>query len=365
MSNTIGKNYKLTVFGESHGKSIGVIIEGVKPGISIDFEKVKKEMDRRKPGKYKISTSRKEGDIVDIQSGIFEDKTTGAAICGIIQNKNTRSKDYSLLKRKMRPGHSDLSANKKYKGFNDHRGGGQFSGRLTAPLVFAGAIAKQILKDKNIIIGSHIKSIKDIKDRSFEKKDLTKETLDRLKNKKIPTLNIEKSDIMEKEILKYKEQKNSVGGVVEGVILNMPPGLGQPLFDSVESKLSKLIFSIPGVKGVEFGSGFKITQMTGKEANDEYFYDEDKNIKAYSNNNGGIVGGISNGVPINLKVAFKPTPSIGLKQRTIDIEKQENTELKIEGRHDPCIVPRALVVVEACMAIVTLDLLLEGKIWQN
>lgn len=361
MSNTIGKNYKLTVFGESHGKSIGVIIDGLPTGVNLDIDEINFEMDRRRPGKNKVSTARNEKDQVEIQSGFFDDETTGSALCGIINNNNTKSKDYSELMKKMRPSHSDYPAKIKYNGFNDIRGGGQFSGRLTAPVVFAGAIAKQVLAEQNIFVGSHIKSIKNIVDAEFTTETLKKETLDKLRSKTIPTLNEEKASEMEAEILKFKEQQDSVGGVVEACILNLPVGIGEPLFDSFESNLAHFIFSIPGVKGLEFGAGFDITKMVGSEANDEYYYDEDGNVKTYSNNNGGILGGITNGMPVTLKVAFKPTPSISKEQRTVNLETGENTTMAIHGRHDPCIVQRALVVVESVLAIVTLDMLLERK----
>lgn len=360
MGNSIGKNFKITIFGESHGESIGVVIDGIPPGISLDFDEIVYEMNRRRPGKNKISTSRVEKDKVEIQSGYFNDKTTGSALCGIIKNKNKKSKDYSNLINNMRPSHADFPGKIKYKGFNDYRGGGQFSARLTAPLVFAGAIAKQILKSKNILIGSHVLSIKDIKDKEFNEATLNEDLFNNLRKQKIPTLDKNISNLMEEVILKHKKESNSVGGVVECSIINLPIGLGEPLFDSFESSLSHLIFSIPGIKGIEFGSGFNITKMTGFEANDSFFYDEDLNVKTYTNNNGGILGGLTTGVPVNFKVGFKPTPSIGMKQKSINIKNKENTTMQIEGRHDPCIVPRGLVVVEAAAAIVSLDLLLEG-----
>jgi len=358
MSNTIGNKFKITVFGESHSDSIGIVIEGIPAGIVIDFNKTKFEMDRRRPGKSDISTSRNEMDDVKILSGYFNDKTTGAPISIVIKNENKESKDYSKLIQNMRPSHADFPAKIKFNGFNDYRGGGAFSGRLTAPIVFAGAIAKQILEKKNIFIGSHISSIKNIKDDNFNELEIKTEDLEKLKNEKIPTINKEISMKMENEILEYKKRGDSVGGIVEAVIINLPIGLGEPFFDSFESKLAHMLFSIPGLKGVEFGKGFEISEMTGSVANDKYYYDEFKNIKTYSNNNGGILGGLTTSMPVIFKVAFKPTPSISIKQRTINLETKENVELKIEGRHDPCIVPRALVVVEAVAAIVALDFLL-------
>ena len=362
MSNTFGSKFKITLFGESHSKSIGAIIDGIPVGLSIDLKKIDFEMDRRKPGTSEIYTSRKEADKVEIQSGFFNNRTTGAPLCINIINQNKKSQDYSNLINNMRPGHSDYPAKVKYKGFNDYRGGGQFSGRLTAPIVFAGAIAKQILEKNNIFIGSHIYSIKDIKDDSFNELDIKLELIDRLKSAKIPTINKEISKEMENEILKYKKEGDSVGGIVEAAIVNLPVGLGEPIFDSFESKLAHMLFSIPGLKALEFGKGFDISKLKGSEANDEFYFDDNKNIKTYSNNNGGIIGGLSNSMPIVLKVAFKPTSSITKEQRTINLKNKENVKLTIGGRHDPCIVPRALVVVEAVCAIVTLDFLLESGI---
>lgn len=366
MGYSFGKNFKITVFGESHGASIGVVIEGIPAGHQLNEERIRLEMNRRRPGSSRVTTSRKEKDKVIIESGYFNNHTTGSALCGRIENTNKKSKDYSQLKDIMRPSHSDYPGHIKYKGFQDYRGGGQFSGRLTAPIVFAGAIAKEILAQKGIYIGAHIKSIGAINDRRFSCDDLEVEVLKRLKNQHIPTLDPDKGRKMESEILKYKKEENSIGGIVESAIINMPVGVGEPLFDSFESHLSHLLFSIPGVKGVSFGAGFNIAEMSGKEANDEYYVNDSRKIGTKTNHNGGILGGLTTGMPVVFQVAFKPTPSIGLSQKTVNIKEHEPTVLKIEGRHDPCIVPRALVVVEAASAIVALDLLLEGDTpWMN
>lgn len=360
MSNTFGKNFKITIYGESHGKSIGVIIDGIPPGITLDFDLINEEMYRRRPGKDNVSTTRKEKDQVLIQSGYFNDHTTGTPLCGIIENTNKKSKDYSKLKDQMRPSHADYPGQIKYNGFNDYRGGGQFSGRLTAPVVFAGAIAKQILREKGIHIGSHILSIGSVEEEAFELKDLKEEVFNQLKKEKLPALELAIKKKMELEILNYKKEGDSIGGVVEGAIIGLPVGIGEPLFDSFESHLSQLIFSIPGIKGIAFGKGFDLSKLPGSVGNDPYYYDETGQIQTKTNNNGGILGGLTTGMPVTFKVAFKATPSIAKVQETVNIETKENIELAIEGRHDPCIVPRGLVVVEAVSAIVALDLLIES-----
>lgn len=356
MAATYKNNIELTIFGESHGKAIGIVIGNLPSGIFIDEKEIQRDMKRRAPGQNQMSTARKEADQVEIISGIQDGITTGAPLTGIIYNSDQHSKDYSLLKTNMRPGHSDYPAYIKYNGFNDVRGGGHFSGRITAPIVFAGSIAKQILKQKGIKIGAHILSIGEIQDESFDV-NVNDELLDELLEKPYPTLNTEIFDQMKEKILKAKENLNSVGGKVECVALHVPAGIGEPFFDSLESHLSSLMFSIPAVKSVSFGDGANIDTMLGSEANDEYYYDENGNVKTTSNHNGGIIGGISNGMPITVTVTFKPTPSIAKMQHTINVETKENVELEIKGRHDPCIVQRAVVVVEAMMALGILDMM--------
>ena len=295
-----------------------------------------------------------------VLSGIFNGKTTGAPLAAIIENSNTKSKDYSELKIKMRPSHSDYPAMIKYDGYNDYRGGGHFSGRLTAMFVFAGAVCKEILKQRDIYVGSHIKSIRNVKDDSFDKTNITKELLDNLRENRFPTLNKNVVDEMQKEILDAKNDLDSVGGVIEAAIINLPAGIGDPMFNSVESVLSHMLFSIPAVKGVEFGEGFNIATLRGSEANDSY-YIEDGKIKTYTNNNGGILGGITNGMPVVFSLAIKPTPSISKPQKTVNVETMENDILEIHGRHDPCIVQRAVPVVECAAAVAILDILLQEK----
>jgi len=358
MSGVWGNKIKLSIFGESHGKAIGIVIDGLKPGIEIDMEYIKNEMKRRAPGDSPLSTPRRETDKFDILSGYFNGRTTGTPLSAIILNNNTRSRDYEKTASLLRPGHADFTGNVRYRGFNDYRGGGHFSGRITAPLVFAGAICKKILEDKGILIGSHIKSIGTIEDGSyFNPVSISEESIVKLSKSKFPVLDGVKGKEMEKCILKVKEEGDSVGGVIETAVVNLPAGIGEPFFDSVESSIAHLLFSVPAVKGVEFGEGFNITTMKGSEANDEYYLSEDDIMKTYTNNNGGILGGITNGMPVIFRTAIKPTPSISKTQKTVDINKKQNTFLKIEGRHDPCIVPRAVPVVEAVAAIGILSLM--------
>lgn len=355
MSGVWGNNIKVSIFGESHGNAIGITIDGLPSGIKLDLSEIEKEMRRRAPGKSRLSTTRNESDIPEILSGYFNDRTTGTPLCGIIRNSDTRSKDYGKLKDLMRPGHADYTGNIKYGGYNDYRGGGHFSGRITAPLVFAGAICKQILMQKGIEIGAHIKSIKNIKDDSFDYSNISKESLEELRKQELPLLNRAKEESMRNTILEAKGNTDSVGGIIECAVIGINPGVGNPFFDSVESTLSHLLFSVPAVKGVEFGLGFGITELFGSEANDSFYYEGDT-VKTKTNNNGGILGGITSGMPIVFRAAIKPTASISKEQDTINISTKQNEKLIITGRHDPCIVQRAIPVIEAVAAIGILDL---------
>lgn len=358
MSSIIGNKIKVSIFGESHGDAIGVVIDGLPAGHKINFDFVHEEMRRRAPGQDSLSTSRVEKDIPKVLSGIFRERTTGAPLSAIIENNNTKSRDYSELKVKLRPSHCDYPAMIKYEGYNDYRGGGHFSGRLTALLVFAGAICKEILKEYDVYIGAHIKSIGKIKDDGFDKVNIRKELLQELREDRFPTLNKIISEEMKEEILVVKALGDSIGGVIEGAVINLPVGLGNPMFHSVESVLSHMLFSIPAVKGVEFGEGFNISTLRGSDANDQY-YIEGEDIKTYSNNNGGILGGITSGMPVTFSVAFKPTPSIALPQKTVNMETKADDILEIKGRHDPCIVQRAVPVVECVTAIAILDMMIQ------
>lgn len=363
MSGMWGNNIKISIFGESHGTGIGITIDGLPSGFEVDLQKIDEEMKRRSPGNSSLSTARKESDIPEILSGIFNGKTTGTPICGIIRNGDTRSKDYGKLKGLMRPGHADYTGNIRYNGSNDYRGGGHFSGRITAPIVFAGAICKQILEKRGIYIGAHVNSIKNIKDKSFDYTNISKDELLSFRKKELPLIDLSKEEEMRKTVLEAKKQGNSVGGTIECAVIGIDSGYGSPYFDSVESTLSHLLFSVPAVKGVEFGLGFPITELYGSESNDDFYYDKDK-VKTKTNNNGGILGGITNGMPIVFKVAIKPTPSISIEQTTINIDTKANERLVIEGRHDPCIIQRAIPVIEAVTAIGILDLIKEREGWR-
>ena len=353
MKNTIGNNFSITLFGESHGKAIGAVLDGVPSGIAVDEAFIARQMEKRK-GINSISTPRREVDTVKILSGVFEGRTTGTPICFMVENTDIKSKDYSLTKDLARPGHADYTAEKRYGGFQDYRGGGHFSGRLTAPLVAAGALALSMLREKGIEIATHISSCGEIKDREFGN---LAEDIRQLENLSFPVL----SEKAGKEILSYiekaKKEGDSVGGTLTTVVTGMPAGVGEPWFDSVESMLSHGLFSIPGVKGVEFGKGFGFAEMMGSDANDEFTV-VDGEIVTVTNNNGGINGGITNGMPIEFTVAVKPTPSIYKKQNTVNFKTAQSTELEINGRHDPAIIHRAKVVVDSVTAVILCDLLI-------
>ena len=357
MSATFGTSYKVTIFGESHGKAIGVIIDGIPPGLEIDMGKVSHEMKRRAPGQSALSTPRKEDDIPEILSGMFEGKTTGAPLSALIHNTNTQSKDYSEMKKKMRPGQADYPARMRYDGFNDYRGSGKFSGRITAPLVFAGSIAKQVLEQSGIVIGAHIHSVMDVQDEGLTVDNASAELLKSFGDKHLPLIDESKEDAITAVIEAARDAGDSVGGTIECMALGLPAGIGNPFFDSIESVLSHLLFAVPAVKGVEFGSGFEFANMHASVANDAYYYDEDGEIKTKTNHNGGITGGISNGMPMLFRVAVKAPSSIKKTQDTVDIEARENVTLEVHGRHDPIIVPRAIPVIEAVCAIGILDLM--------
>ena len=357
MGATFGRNLRMTIFGESHGKGIGLVLDGVPPGTPIDEGFIQEEMARRAPGQNRISTQRQEKDAFIIESGVFENKATGTPLCVLIPNSDQHSKDYSLLKDVMRPGHADYAGKVRYKGFNDYRGGGHFSGRLTAPLVFTGALAKTVLAQKGIVVGSHIARIGQITDSLFNPLGETAERLLGLRKHTLPVLDESKAPLMEAEVLSAREQQDSVGGIIEVMATGMPSGIGDPFFDSLESRLSHVLFSVPAVKGVEFGTGFAIAALKGSEANDPMTFDGGV-VRTTRNNNGGITGGISNGMPVLFRVAIKPTPSISRPQQTVNVTEGKDTILEIKGRHDPCIVPRAVPVVEAVTAWVLLDMLL-------
>lgn len=353
MKNTMGNCFTLTLFGESHGKAIGCVLDGVPSGIEVDEAFIAAQLQKRK-GQSSISTSRREADEVKILSGVFEKRTTGTPICLMIENTDTKSKDYSLTKDLARPGHADYTAQMRYDGFQDYRGGGHFSGRLTAPVVAAGALALSMLKSKGIEIATHISSLGEIKDRAFENYAEDIKLLDGLE---MPVLCEKARADMLACIEKAKAEGDSVGGTLTTVVTGMPAGVGEPWFDNAESMLAHGLFSIPGVKGVEFGKGFGFAGMKGSEANDEFCVCDGK-IVTSTNNNGGINGGITNSMPVIFTLAVKPTPSIYKKQNTVNFKLKENTELEIKGRHDPAIIHRARVVADSVTALVLCDLLI-------
>ena len=357
VDNSLGTLFKITSFGESHGNLIGIIIDGTPAGFELNLEYVQKQLDMRKPGQSHLTTSRKEEDKVKILSGIFSNKSTGAPICLIIKNEDTDSSEYEKFKKYLRPSHIDYTALKKYGGFSDYRGSGRFSGRITAGFVMAGAIAKQILRKFEIMIFAYTKGIGNVIDeQSYDK--IKFESLVELREKSlVRAVNREKSKSMERLVEEVKAEKDSIGGIIRCIICGFPVGKGGPIFNSLESSISRAIFSIPAIKGIEFGAGFKSASMKGSEHNDPWIIEKDK-IKTSKNDSGGIIGGISTGMPIEFSVAVKPTASIGLPQKTVNIETMENIEIEFSGRHDPCIVPRVIPVVEAIVAVVLLDCLL-------
>ena len=357
MSSVIGDKIKLSIFGESHGEAIGCVIDGLPAGIKIDMNAVYKDMQRRAPGKDKTATPRLEKDIPHILSGMLDNVTTGAPLAMVIENTNTKSGDYSNSMTVPRPGHSDYPAYVKYGGNNDIRGGGHFSGRLTAPLVFAGSVAKQILSQMGVTIGAHIKQIGSVCDAVSDLNKTDKSLLDTLSSSTFSLIDETKEQAMRDEIEKARVSLDSVGGIIECFAVGLPVGLGGNMFDTVEGKLASILFGVPAVKGVEFGIGFGFADKRASEVNDQY---EIKNgrVATLSNNNDGVLGGMTDGAPLSVSVAIKPTPSIAKKQKSVNLLTMENAELEIHGRHDPCIVVRAVPVIECAVALGLLDLMM-------
>lgn len=360
MGSVWGNAIKISVFGESHGAGIGIVIDGFPPGVTYDEAFVLREMERRAPGRNKQSTARKEADLPLLQSGMLHGRTTGAPICAVIQNTNQRSGDYAALAAQPRPGHADYTGSVRYKGCNDPRGGGHFSGRLTAPLVFAGALCKLWLREMGVAVGSHIQSIAQIQDMPFDDVEVSPAQLDALRMADYPVNNPKALEAMLAAIEEARLQQDSVGGVIEAAAVGLPAGIGSPMMDSVESRLSSLLFAVPAVKGVEFGAGFAFAALRGSHANDALYLDGQM-VKTETNNNGGVLGGITNGMPLLVRVCIKPTPSISTTQHTLNIQTGQVEPLSIHGRHDPCIVTRAAPVIEAACAIALADLLREAK----
>lgn len=353
MSSFFGQHLHLSLFGQSHGEAIGITMDGFPAGMVIDMERLTAEMKRRAPGQSSLTTLRKEADAPEILSGVLDGRTTGQPICAIIRNTNTRSKDYGEGVDLLRPGHADYTGHVRYYGFEDWRGGGHFSGRLTAPIVFAGALCSQWLESRGVQIASHIQRLGSVVDDSFM--DQPDVDVSGLKAMHLPVLRKGLDAAMEEEALQALKAQDSIGGVIECRITGLPAGLGAPFFDSVESVLSHLMFSVPAVKGVEFGEGFGFAALRGSQANDP-FRMEDGKIVTTSNHSGGILGGITSGMPVIFRCAVRATPSIGQTQQTVSIRTGENAELNIHGRHDPCILPRAVPVIEAMAAIGIMEL---------
>jgi chorismate synthase len=358
MSNSLGKLFTITSFGESHGRLVGVIVDGCPAGLAITEEDIQKELDKRKPTEAPASTARKEEDRAELLSGIMDGHTTSAPICLVVRNKNIDSSEYEKSRFLLRPGHADYTAYMKYGGFSDYRGGGRFSGRITAGFVMAGAIARRLLSLIGIEVIAHTVEIGGITTQPKSFDEIRQNTA---KNP-VGCADAETAQRMTKAIEEAKWQGDSLGGIIEGIVLGMPVGLGEPVFDNLDGELAKALFAIPAVKGVEFGSGFNTARKKGSENNDQFIIEKGKVITT-SNNAGGILGGISSGMPLVVRVAIKPTASITKEQQTVDISKMTNAQLEVKGRHDACIVPRAIVVVESMMAVTLCDLALRaGKI---
>ena len=357
MSSTYGEMIKLSIFGQSHGAAIGMTLDGVPAGLTVDLDKLQEFLNRRAPGQNDWSTPRKEEDRPEFLSGILNGFTTGAPIAAIIRNTNTRSGDYNNLKNCPRPGHADYTAQVKYRGFQDAAGGGHFSGRLTAPLCIAGGLCKQWLENEGVRIGARIVSISDVID-NYDPDSLDCE-LDQIP-KDFPVFTASVAEQMKQKIAQARAEGDSVGGVIECYTEGVPAGLGEPMFGGMESRIAQIVYGIPAVKCVEFGAGEFATFMTGSQNNDKFF-PADGEIKTTTNHCGGILGGITNGMPLLFRAAIKPTPSISKPQQTVNLETGERTTLQIKGRHDPCIVPRAVPVIEAAAAIAIFDAWLEFK----
>jgi len=352
MKNTFGNHIAVTLFGESHGAAIGAVIDGLAPGMTVDTASIRRMLSLRQPGGA-VSTARKEADEVEFLSGVVNGVTTGTPLTLIIRNNDTKSNDYDGLRTVMRPAHADYPARCKYHGYEDTRGGGHFSGRITAALVAAGAILMTALEKKGIAIGTHIARCAGIPDRPFE---TYTDDINALATATFPVLDTAAGEQMQNAILDAKKDGDSVGGVLETAVIGLPAGVGEPWFDTFEGLLSHILFSVPAVKGVEFGDGFALAEMRGSVANDPLRMENGK-VVTVTNRNGGVTGGITSGMPVLFRTAIKPTPSIAKEQQTVDLATGENTTLQIKGRHDPAIVHRARIVIDAVTAIAVADML--------
>lgn len=360
MASAFGERLRVSIYGESHGNGIGALMEGLPAGFPIDTDALMQFMQRRQGGNNALSTSRRESDIPEFVSGVTDGRTNGFPLCITIKNTNTRSGDYSELRDKPRPSHADYPAYVKWGGMADMRGGGHFSGRLTAPVCAAGGIAKQYLAARGIFVGAHIARIAGIPDEAFPM--LPDAALfDAVAAKAFPVISDAAGEKMQAAILEARADGDSVGGVIECCVTGLPAGLGDPMFDGIENRMARVLFGIPAVKGVQFGDGFGLADLRGSAANDPYYINENGEIAAKTNRNGGILGGITTGMPIVFSAAIKPTPSIAKTQETVSLSAMQNTELAIHGRHDPCITQRAVPVTEAAAALVVLDILLGAE----
>lgn len=359
MPNQYGKNLRLSIYGGSHDTEIGVHLTGFPAGLDVDQECLYAFLARRAPGGNALSTPRKEADRPIFLSGIRDGRTDGTPLHAVIRNENTRSSDYSFVYDTPRPGHADFAALQKYGDRVDLRGGGHFSGRLTAPLCIAGGLALQYLARRGITVGAHVAAISDVCDSRFPT-DISPKELQRLSSMAFPVLDPDKESAMRERILTARAEGDSVGGVIECAVTGLPAGLGEHMFDGVEGRVAALAFSVPAVKGVEFGEGFGAARLRGSENND-VFRTDGKRVFTETNHCGGILGGMTNGMPLVFRAAFKPTPSIAKEQDTVSLSRMENAKLKIGGRHDPCVVLRAVPVIEAVAALAVLDLLLDSQ----
>lgn len=366
MSSLWNNGIAISIFGESHGKAIGVVMDNLPAGEAIDLERVAAFLARRAPKKELTSTQRREADLPILLSGLLEGKTTGAPLAAMIQNTDAHSGDYTALSEIARPGHADYTGFLRYHGYNDPRGSGHFSGRLTAPLVFAGAVAAELLERRGIYTAGHIYSIKEVTDTPFDPCNISKEELIALQNAPFPVIDKAAEARMKAEIEGARANCDSVGGVVEICTVGFPAGIGSPIFDGLENAIASIVFGIPAVKGLEFGLGFAATKRYGSENNDPFYIDQNGQVKTRTNNHGGILGGISSGMPITLKIALKPTPSIGQPQQTVNFKAMKETDFAVTGRHDPSVVPRAVPVAEAAVNLALLGQLLKqgGLDWK-
>jgi len=360
-SNSIGKLFAVTCFGESHGRCVGVVIDGCPPGLRLLKDDVQKELEKRRPSSDRISTTRREEDRVEILSGIFEGHTTGAPICMLVWNREVNSKPYEVFRLRPRPGHADYPALVKYHGFNDYRGGGRFSGRMTVALVMAGAVALKLLERAGIEVLAHTVEVGSVR---VDKKPSFEMIRKLVYSNNMRCADLKAAKLMEKAVLESKDAGNSVGGIVECIGLNVPVGIGEPIFDSLDVDIAKLLFTIPAVKGVEFGAGFNSSRLKGSENNDQYVIRKGK-VVTLTNNSGGILGGLSNGMPIVVRVAFKPTPSISKEQKTVNLRRMVEVPIEVKGRYDACIVPRAVPIVRSAVALVLADHVIRFGLWRS